>query len=155
MTDSTKPTISLTLPRVKGRVEIVGALGLLPRVHYEGERVRTARGGFLIPTTSGEPEPLRQKGLIPGFQRYLWKGEEVARLGAHVKLPERITMWFPLALVLFAWPGVVMAIPLLLVSVLVVKNPQMPRGLRIALPIVNTFAGGALLTSLAIAVQAG
>jgi hypothetical protein len=132
--------VVLELQGAKPKVEVDGALGIVSKVLINGERARPVRGGWLIPLRKGGEGRLEVKGYVPGFQRFLWEGKEVHRLGAHVGLAERIAMFAPFLLIITAWFMVPVAIIVFFMGIPVVKNPKMPRALRIALPIVNTVA---------------
>lgn len=141
VTDSTTDRILLDLPGAKGKVEVVGALGIVAKVEVDGERARPQRGGWSIPVQSGAAGGrLLIKGFLPGFQRLIWRDEVVLQLGAHVRKPEKILMFFPFLLmfaVVFLAP---VSLALFLMTIPVVKNPKMPRALKLALPVVNTVA---------------
>lgn len=135
-------TIELSLKGAKPKVEIRRALGVLPRVFVDGEQQRPHKGGWMIPVGSAKEEKLSMQGVLPGFQRFEWRGDVVAKLGAHVRTPEKVVMFAPI-LMLVALPyfmTVVLALALFFMNIPVVKNPNMPRGLRIALPVINTVA---------------
>lgn len=140
VTDTASHRILLDLPGTKGKVEVTGALGIVAKVEIDGVRARPQRGGWAIPLKSGGDGRLVIRGFLPGFQRFMWKDEEVLRLGAHVGLPEKIAMFAPFLLI-FGWVFLApVSLVLLLMSIPIVKNPLMPRALRVALPIVNTVA---------------
>jgi len=141
VTETASNRVLLDLPEARGRVEVSGALGVVAKVEIDGERARPQRGGWAIPLKSGGTDGrLVVKGFLPGFQRFMWKDDEVLRLGAHVGLAEKIAMFVPFLLI-FAWVYLApVSLVLFLMNVPVVKNPLMPRALRIALPIINTVA---------------
>ncbi len=153
MNDATPTdTIKLHLQGAKPKVEIQRALGILPRVMVNGERHRPAKGGWMIPVAGGE-EKLAMRGVVPGFQRFEWRGKVVAQLGDHVGRAERLAMFAPAFLLAGVWSvfTVPIALALFFMNIPVVKNPTMPRGLRVALPIINTLAAGvALIAALAL-----
>lgn len=148
MTDSASNVIQLALPGAKGKVEVTGALGIISRVQINGERARPQRGGWSIPLDSGGESKLTVRGFFPGFQRFVWNGDTVLQLGAHVGSTVKAVTFSPfLLLVVWALLSPVSLllfspIPLVLffMSIPVVKNPLMPSALRIALPIINTAA---------------
>lgn len=140
VTDSARSIIPLDLSGAKGKIEVTGALGIVARVQINGERARPQRGGWLIPLKSGGESKLMVKGFIPGFQRFVWNGDTVLRIGAHVGLPEKITMFAPFLLMWWIYLAPV-SLALFMMSIPIVKNPLMPRALRIAIPIINTVAG--------------
>jgi len=141
VTDTTSHLIRLDLPGAKGKVEVEGALGIVAKVLIDGERARPQRGGWAIPLRSGADDGrLVVKGFIPGFQRFMWRDDVVLQLGAHVGLAEKVAMYTPFLLI-FAWVFLSpVSLALFLMNIPVVKNPLMPRALRIALPILNTVA---------------
>ena len=140
VTDASAHRVILDLDGAKPRVEVDGVLGIVPKVFVNGQRVKTDRHGWRIPLRKAGEGRLEVKGYLPGFQTFRWQGEEVYRLGAHVGLPERIVMFLPLVLLVTAWFMVPVSLILFFMGIPVVKNPHMPRALRIALPVVNTAA---------------
>lgn len=147
--DSARNTIPVDLPGAKGKVEVTGALGIVARVQINGERARPQRGGWPIPLKNGGETKLMVKGFLPGFQRFTWNGETALQLGAHVRLPEKIAMFAPF-LLMFAWVFLApISLALFMMNIPIVKNPLMPRALRIAIPIINTLAGGIAWLALA------
>ncbi len=140
MSDTPSNRVRLDLPGAKPKVEVDGALGILANLLVDEQRVRPGRHGWLIPLSQGGEGRLIAKGFVPGFQKFRWQGEEVLALGSHVGLAERIVMFVPFLLILMAWFMVPLSLLLFFMSIPVVKNPQMPRPLRIALPLVNTVA---------------
>ena len=139
VTDTARNTIPLDLVGAKGKVEVTGALGIISRIQINGERARPQRGGWSIPLKNGGETKLMVKGFLPGFQRFTWNGETVLRIGAHVGLPEKITMFAPFLLMWWIYLAPV-SLALFMMSIPVVKNPLMPHALRIAIPIINTVA---------------
>ncbi|NTV38409.1 MAG: hypothetical protein HGA51_00400 [Demequinaceae bacterium] len=149
MNDSANNIIPLDLSGAKGKVEVIGALGIVARVQIDGERARPQRGGWSIPLKNGGEGKLVVKGFLPGFQRFLWNGDTALQLGAHVRLPEKIAMFAPFLLML-GWVFLApISLALFLMNIPIVKNPLMPRGVRIALPIINTVAGAVAWVALA------
>ncbi|MCB2412601.1 hypothetical protein LGT39_07025 [Demequina sp. TTPB684] len=140
MTDTPSNRVVLNLPGAKPKVEVDGALGIVAKVLINGQRARPERGGWRIPLRKGGDGWLALRGYLPGFQRFEWQGEEVYKLGGHVGLPERIVLFAPFVLFVFAWFMVPVSLVLFFTGIPVAKNPKMPRALRIALPIVNTVA---------------
>lgn len=140
--------VELHLQGAKPKVQVDGALGIIAKVLVDGQRAKPDRGGWLIPMRKGGDARLTIKGFLPGFQRFLWQGEEVFTLGTHVGLAERIVMFVPLLLIFAGWFMVPVALALFFVSIPVVKNPHMPRALRIALPVVNAVAATAALVAI-------
>jgi len=141
--------VELSLTGAKPKVEVDGALGIIAKILVDGERAKPDRGGWLVPLRKGGESRLSIKGWLPGFQKILWQGEEVFALGSHVGLAERIVMFAPFLLFVMAWYLVPVSLALFFMSIPVVKNPHMPRGLRIALPVVNTVAVGAAVIAIA------
>lgn len=141
--------VVLVLTGAKPNVEVDGALGIVAKVLVDGQRAKPDRGGWRIPLRKGGEARLTVKGFLPGFQTFHWQGKEVFTLGAHVGLAERIVMFVPLLLVFAGWFLVPVALALFFVSIPVVKNPHMPRALRIALPVVNSVAAIAALVAIA------
>lgn len=140
MTDTASNVIRLDLSGAKGKVEVTGALGIVAKVQLDGVRARPQRGGWSIPLTKGGEGKLEVKGFLPGFQRFAWDGETVLHLGEHVRLPEKIAMFAPF-LLMVAWVFLApISLALFMMNIPIVKNPLMPRALRVALPIVNTVA---------------
>lgn len=141
MIDSASNLIQLDLPGAKGKVEVTGALGIVAKVLIDGHRAVPQRGGWAIPLKDGGERKLMVKGFLPGFQRFTWSDETVLQLGGHVGLAEKIAMFVPFLLI-FAWVLLApISLVLFLMNIPIVKNPLMPRVLRIALPILNTAAG--------------
>jgi hypothetical protein len=141
VTDSTTDRILLDLPGAKGKVEVTGALGIVAKVEVDGERAKPQRGGWSIPLKSGaEGGRLLIKGYLPGFQRLMWRDDVVLQLGAHVRKPEKIMMFFPFLLIFAVVFLAPISLALFLMTIPVVKNPNMPRALKLVLPVINTFA---------------
>jgi len=141
--------VELSLKGAKPKVEVDGALGIIAKILVDGERAKPVRGGWLIPLSKGDESRLTIKGWLPGFQRFRWQGEEVFALGSHAGLAERVAMFVPFLLILMAWFLVPVSLALFFMTIPVVKNPHMPRALRIALPVVNTVAVGAAVIAIA------
>lgn len=139
VTEPAENRVRLKLEGATAKVEVDGALGIVAKVLVDGERAAPKRGGWAIPTREGD-ERLAVKGLMPGFQSFIWRGKVVHKLGGHVGLPEKITLFSPALLVILIWWTVPIALALFFMGVPIVKNPQMPRLLRILLPLINTVA---------------
>ena len=135
----------LTLPGATGRVELLNALGIVAKIDVNGERAKPQRGGWAIPLKSGGTGRLAVKGWVPGFQSFIWEGKTVYKLGEHVGRAERIVMYLPFLLLLMMIFMVPVSLALFFMNISLVKNPHMPRPLRIALPIVNTLAAAVAL----------
>ena len=134
--------VTLDIPGSAGKVQVLGADRIFYKVEVGGEIVPRRRGMWQIPMRDGDPKLMTARGFVPGFQRLFVDGEEVARLGGYVPVLERIVMSLPIVLpILFRLPGVVVGFVMFLMNVIAVKNPQMPRGARIALAIANTVGG--------------
>lgn len=145
-------TVTLDIAGARGTVEVEGALGVLVKVLIDGTPVKARKGVFVVPRRKGEDAQVRVRGLLPGFQKVTVDGEKVLDLGAHVPTAARITMFAPLLLVFAAGLGpflgtigLVLALVLFFMSIMVVKNPDMPVGLRVALPLVNTIAAAVVI----------
>ncbi|WP_062072680.1 hypothetical protein [Demequina sediminicola] len=144
----------LNLPGARGRVQVKGARGVFYTILVDDEVITRKKGAWRIPMKDGSTGELRSTGMIPGFQKLGWQGEEVFQFGAHASLTERIVMFAPLLLVFsLSLIGLVLGLVLFFVSVLVVKNEAIPRALRIALPLVNTVAGAVIISVLTLAVS--
>lgn len=131
--------VRLNLDGATAKVDVDGALGIVAKVLVNGNRAAPKGGGWAIPTHKGD-ERLAVKGLMPGFQSFIWRGKVVHKLGSHVGIPEKVTLFSPALLVILIWWTVPLALALFFMGVPIVKNPQMPRVLRILLPFINTAA---------------
>ncbi len=140
MTDSASNLILLDLSGAKGKVEVTGALGIVARVQIDGQRARPERGGWPVPLAKGGQGRLLVKGFIPGFQRFVWNDKTVLQMGEHVRLPEKIAMFVPFLMMLASVFLAPVSLALFLMNIPIVKNPLMPRALRVALPVINTVA---------------
>jgi hypothetical protein len=136
----------LDLPGARGKVEIENANGIFYKIRLNGDVIKRRKGAWAIPLRNGHTGALRSTGIVPGFQTLRLDGEKVFKMGAHVGTPERIAMWAPLILTAWLPFGVFLGVALFFLGVPAVKNIQMPAGLRIALPLINTFAGAVILT---------
>lgn len=145
MTDNAE---RLNIPGARGTVEITGARGIFFTVAIDGEPVKRRRGVWPIPLRRGVTGELRSRGLIPGFAKLYLDGEFVYDMGAGVSKPERVLMFVPLVLVVFGLWGLPLALLLFFMNIGVIKNTAMPRAMRIALPLINTLAGAAILALL-------
>ncbi|WNM26187.1 hypothetical protein RN607_08235 [Demequina capsici] len=140
-------TVPLEIHGARGKVEVEGVLGLGAKVLLDGEPVRAVKGAYAIPLKGGATAQVKVRGLLPGFQTVTVDGTPALDMGAHVPKVARYTMFAPLLLLLSALLGTVigtigmlLAVVLFFMSVFVVKNPEMPAGLRVALPVINTVA---------------
>ncbi len=140
-------TRRLDIPGARGKVEVDGVLGLLYKIRIDGEPVNRRRGKWTVPMRNGSTSTLSANGVIPGFQTLYFDDKPILKMGAHVQLPEKVAMFTPV--VLFGWLiGAPIAVLMFFMNVMVVKNPQIPRGLRIALPVINTAVLALLLSVL-------
>lgn len=138
----------LDIPGARGKVEVDGVLGLLYKVKIDGTTVPRKKGHWAIPMRNGSTSKLTANGVIPGFQTLYFDGKPILKMGAHVQAPEKLAMFAPVVLLAWLFIGAVLAVILFLMNIMVVKNPQMPRGLRVALPLVNTAAMAVVLSIL-------
>lgn len=138
--------VTLDVPGARQTVELENPNGILYKIRLGGEVIKRTKGAWHIPLRNGGTARIKSAGLIPGFQSLYLDGERIYRMGANVGLMERIAMFAPLILVLWVPFGLVLAVVLFFVGLPGVKNEQMPRGLRIALPLINTVAAAIVLT---------
>ncbi|WP_084040240.1 hypothetical protein [Demequina sp. NBRC 110053] len=141
-------TVALDIPGARGNVALQGAEGVFYKVLIDGQPIKRAKGHWPIPMRNGSTGKLESRGILPGFQKLVMGDREVYQMGAHATTLEKSLMFLPLLLVVFLFPGMVLALILFFMNVFVVKNAQFPRALRVALPIVNTLAGGIILAIL-------
>ncbi|WP_062076400.1 hypothetical protein [Demequina globuliformis] len=136
----------LDLPGAQGTVQIRGAQGIFYSILLDGEPVSRTKGAWRIPMRGGDVGELRSTGILPGFQKLGWQGEEVFAFGSHASPVERAVMFAPLLLAFIGGLlGLILGLVLFFMSVRVVKLEPMPRALRIALPLINTAAGVMIL----------
>ncbi len=147
----------LEIPGARGKVEVDGVLGLLYKVRVDGAVVRRRRGHWVIPMRNRTEAKLSANGVIPGFQTLYLDGKPILKMGAHVPTRAKIAMFAPVLLLL--WPLIgavptvvftittVLAVLLFLMNIAFVKNPTVPRALRVAMPLFNT---GVIIVALAI-----
>jgi len=131
-------TRRLDIPGAKGRVEVDGVLGLLYKITLDGEPISRRKGAWAIPMRNGTTSKITANGLLPGFQTLRLDGKPILKMGAHVQAPEKIAMFAPVILLAWLFLGAVAGVILFLMNIMVVKNPQFPRPLRVALPLLNT-----------------
>ena len=136
----------LNVPGARQSVEIENPQGILYKIRVGGEVIKRQRGGWRIPLRNGNTGVIKSKGLIPGFQVLKVDGDTVYDMGTGVSRLERFVMFAPLLLITWIPFGLVLGLVLFLTSIPAVKNLQMPRPLRIALPIINFVAGALILT---------
>ncbi|MFV0633281.1 hypothetical protein [Demequina sp.] len=141
-------TVVLDIPRAKGTVALQGGEGVFYKVLIDDEPVKRRKGTWAIPLRGGAQGKLESRGLLPGFQRLVMDDREVYRMGGHASTLEKVLMFAPLVLIAFGFLGAVLGVMLFFMNVFAVKNAQMPRAVRIALPIANTVAGGLLVAVL-------
>jgi len=141
-------TERIDVPGARGTVEIENPHGIFYKIRLNGEVIKRGKGGWSIPMRNGSTGKLASNGIIPGFQSLYFNDEKIYKMGAAVGTAERVAMFTPLILVIWVPLGALLAVILFFMGVSTVKNLQMPRGLRIALPIVNTLAGALILTLL-------
>lgn len=142
-------TVTLDIPRARGTVELRNPHGIFYSVLIDGEPVKRSGGYWSIPLRGKQTGQLRSRGLIPGFATLHLDGELVYDMGASAPAVGKVLVFVPLILLVFGWLGAVLGVMLFFLSVAVVKNPDMPMPLRLALPLVNTFAAGVILVLLA------
>ncbi|SEJ46105.1 hypothetical protein [Demequina mangrovi] len=141
-------TRRLDIPGARGKVEVEGVLGLLYKVRIDGDVVKRKRGAWAVPMRDRSTGRLTSNGVLPGFQTLRFNGEPILKMGAHVETAAKIAMFAPVILILFGFIGAIAAVLMFLTNVLVVKNPQMPAGMRIGLPVLNAFVMALLLNAL-------
>ena len=137
--------VPLNVPGSRQTVELENPHGIFYKIRVGGEVIKRQRGGWRIPLRNGNTGVIKSKGLIPGFQVLNLDGERIFDMGEGVGRAERITMFAPLLLVIWVPFGLLLALALFFLGIPAVKNLQMPRPLRIALPIVNALAGAFIL----------
>ncbi|WP_084127027.1 hypothetical protein [Demequina sp. NBRC 110054] len=145
-------TVRIDVRGARGKVEVEGRHGVTAKVLLDGEPVRPKKGVFAVPVSGGRTAEIRLRGLLPGFQKVVVDGEPVVGLGDHVPMVARVTMFAPLLLLVTALfgtvpgtIGMVLALLLFFMSIMVVKNPDMPVWMRAALPLANTAAGAVVV----------
>ena len=81
------------------------------------------------------------RGILPGFQSLYVEDEKIYQFGADVPVWMRALAFLPVVLIpvnpVF---GSILAVLLFFMNIMVIKNPEMPPALRVALPIINTAA---------------
>jgi hypothetical protein len=144
--DTPENVAVLSIKGVRSRVEVSGIHGIFYKILVGGEPQKQVKGRWLLPAAGGKTVIMRQRGFLPGFQKLVADDEVVYQLGGYVPVWLRVIMFVPFLLIavnpIF---GIVLAILLFFMSVMVVKNPQMPIVLRAILPIVNTLAAAVIL----------
>lgn len=139
-------TITLPIKGARSKVELSGADRLFFKILIDGEVVKPRRGFWTIQMRNGTTSQLRTRGLIPGFQSLTLDGEKVFQFGEHAYRFERYIPFIAILLVI-ANPllGMVAAIAMYFMNLGIVRNPNFPVGMRVALPIVNTAVVGIAL----------
>lgn len=140
-------TRTLDIPGATSKVEVEGVLGLFYKVRIGGEVALRRRGAWAVPMRGGKTARLTASGVIPGFQQLSVDGTPVLKMGAHVSTPEKIVMFAPVVLLL---APLVMPIPQLVLflvaavavamvfgNIVLVKNPEVPLAMRLAMPLVT------------------
>ncbi len=137
----------LEIPGARGKVEVDGVLGILYKVRIDGTVVKRKRGAWQIDMRNGSVARLTSNGVIPGFQTLYLDGKPILKMGAHVPTRARITMYAPALLLLWPLIGAVppvvttittiLAVVMFLMNIVFVKNPNIPTGLRVAMPAAN------------------
>jgi len=145
LADTAGNTVPLEIPGARGKVTLQGAERIFYKVLIDGEVAKRRKGGWPIPMRNGTTSKLESRGLLPGFQRLLLDGQEIFRMGAHASTAEKVVMFLPLVLIVFGFLPAVIALVLFFMNVMAVKNPLLPQRVRLALPVVNTIAGGLIV----------
>lgn len=135
----------LEIPGARGAVEIENPHGILYKIRVGGDVVSRRKGAWAIPLRNGTTGTLSSRGIIPGFQSLYFNDVKIFQMGAHVSVAEKVAMFLPLLLVGFLPFGFLLALALFFMGIPAVKNPLMPRAVRIALPVVNTLAGAFIM----------
>lgn len=136
----------LDIAGARDTVEIDGVMGVFYKIRVAGEVVKRRGGGWEIPMAKGDSARLTSRGFIPGFQTLSVNGDPVYAIGAHVPTPLRALIFLPFLLIaLNPILGFILGFLLFFMNVSLVKNPLMPYAVRVAMPLVNTVAGGVLL----------
>ncbi len=140
--------VTLDVPGARKPVELENAEGIFYKIRHGGELVKRRKGGWDIPLRNGSNARITSSGLIPGFQKLWLDGKPLYQMGADVGIAERIAVFAPLILVLWVPFGMFLAVILFFMGLPGIKNKQMPVGLRVALPLINTLAAAVILTLL-------
>lgn len=138
--------VTLDVPGSRKPVELENPHGIFYKLRLGGEIIKRRKGAWEIPLRNGSTARITSSGLIPGFQKLWLEGKQLYDMGAGVGIPERIAVFAPLILVLWVPLGMPLAIILFFMGLPGAKNQQMPRGLRVALPLINTVAAAVILT---------
>ena len=139
--------VPLNVPGARQTVELENPHGILYKIRLGGEILKRGKGGWAIPLRNGKTSYIKSKGLIPGFQVLNLDGERIYDMGEGVGKIERVTMFAPILLLIWLPFGLVLGLVLFFLGLPLVKNLQVPRPMRIAVPIIN-FAAGALILTL-------
>jgi len=138
--------VTLDIPGARQSVELENPRGIFYKIRLGGEVIKRGRGGWRIPLRNGTEVGIKSRGLIPGFQVLNLGDKRLYDMGEGVGRIERITMFAPILLTLWLPFGVLLGLALFFLGIPAVKNLQMPRPLRVALPIINFLAGAFILT---------
>lgn len=142
-------TVPLTIKGARGNVAIQTVALVFFKILLNGEVLKQRRGRWMIPTRDGRTKELRVRGFVPGFQKLFADGEQVHDMGGDVSRLERIVMFVPLLLIAVnPWLGLPVGLIMFFMNVTLVKNPTLPRPLRIALPVINTVAAAVVFLAL-------
>jgi len=140
--------VTLNVPGARQTVELENPHGILYKIRLGGEVIKRGKGGWAIPLRNGSAAHIKAKGLIPGFQALFLDGDKIYDMGDGVGKLERITMFAPILLIIWLPFGLILGLLLFFLGLPLVKNLQVPRPARIAVPIVNFLAGALILTLL-------
>ncbi|MGC4175740.1 hypothetical protein [Demequina sp.] len=138
--------VPLDVPGARQTVELENPQGIFYKIRVGGEVIKRTKGGWSVPLRNGSTAKIKSQGFIPGFQALYLEDKKIYDMGAGVQLPERIAIFAPLILLIWVPFGLVLGLILFFMGIPGVKNQQMPRGLRIALPLINTVAAAVILT---------
>jgi hypothetical protein len=136
---------ALNIPGARKPVEVQNPRGIFYKIRMGGDVLRRQRGAWIIPLRNGKDARLKARGLIPGFQALYLDGEQIYDMGAGVGRIERIAMFAPILLIFWPPAGLILALGLFFLGLPGIKNLQIPRPIRIALPIVHLLAGALIL----------
>ena len=150
--ESTPPAedaVVLRIPGARGKVEVVGTRRVFYKIRQGGDVLKRRGGGWPIQLKNGSVAKIRAAGWFPGFQTLYLDGEKVYQFGAGVPAIAKVLALLPL-LAILASPvaGVLVGLVFVFYSIIAIKYPEFPPGVRIALPLMNTLA--AILLTLVI-----
>jgi len=138
--------VTLDVPGARRTVELENPNGVFYKIRMGGDVIKRTKGAWQVPLRNGGTARITSAGFIPGFQSLYLDGKRIYRMGEGIGLPERIAMFAPLVLVIWVPFGLILGLVLFFMGLPGVKNDQMPRGLRVALPLINTVAAAVILT---------